>query len=377
MDAKKSEAEPPARPQASAPAVLQSLRARINLELEDFLAGMRLRFAPSFSQRIVDEVVRDTLPGGGRLRPLLCCCGYAAVGGAGGATDRRILRAAASLELLHTFAIIHDDVMDSSATRRGQASTSNRASRDYRDSGGSGDPGKFGMSVAILAGDLALVMSDLLLSESGFAPEILHQAYAPLAQMRLDAIAGQYLDLFHSGKAVADLHLARHIARLKSGSYSVEGPLMIGANLGDGTIPAKRALRAFAEPLGEAFQLTDDLMGLLGDPEKTGKDAENDIRQGKPTALLASALARTSGSSRRAILAAWGNADCSHQQIQALKEAVRESGAVKSMVGSIDVLVREAVEALFSAQEVDLDPVPAQLLVHLAEQVSSRAAGPW
>jgi geranylgeranyl diphosphate synthase, type I len=349
---------------------LRTLRAQVDSALASCLQNIQARYAESSAEPIVAEVIRATLPKGGRMRPLLCCLGYAAVGG--DAYDPRIVKAAASLELLHTFAIIHDDVMDGSPMRRGEPSIHRRLA-DERLAAGGRDAELHGISLAILAGDLALVVSDLLFAESGFPQEVLVEAYEPLSAMRLDAIAGQYLDLTHSGVAVEDAELTSRIARLKTGSYSVEGPLLVGATLGGGSARAKHALQAFGRPLGEAFQLADDLLGLFGDPAVTGKDVENDIRRGKPTALIARATEVAEPECRRLILSIWGNPLTTEKELATLRAAVRESGAVEVVASEIRRLISEATDALNDAESNGLSPAPCLTLCEQANEVLHRA----
>ncbi|CAN5811507.1 polyprenyl synthetase family protein [soil metagenome] len=358
---------------------LETVRSQIDLTLQTRLDEVRDGFVASSSQRIVEEVTRATVRQGGRIRPLLCCCGYAACGGDGGPMDERIILAASSLELLHTFAILHDDVMDGSSMRRGEATIHRRVSDEHRASGfpgdseRHGDSERYGVSVAILAGDLALVISDSLLAQSGFSPDRLNDAAVPLTRMRLDAIAGQYLDLKHTGRGVTDPNLTARIARLKTGSYSVEGPLVMGATLAGACDNAKTALQAFARPLGEAFQLTDDLLGMFGDPAVTGKSADNDLRQGKPTSLMANAMSLASTAMKENILTAWGDPSSSDEDLEILRKTVYESGAVKSMIRSINVLVAEAKAALMDPQAHGLVPAPCAQMVELAESIVARA----
>jgi geranylgeranyl diphosphate synthase type I len=352
---------------------LESVRSQIDLTLQTRLDEVRNGFVASSSQRIVEEVTRATVRQGGRIRPLLCCCGYAACGGEGGPLDERIILAASSLELLHTFAILHDDVMDGSSMRRGEPTIHRRVADEHRASGLPGDSERYGISVAILAGDLALVISDYLLAQSGFSPELLNDAAVPVTRMRLDAIAGQYLDLNHSGRGVTDPNLTARIARLKTGSYSVEGPLLVGATLAGAPENSKRALEAFARPLGEAFQLTDDLLGMFGDPQVTGKSADNDLRQGKPTSLMARALSLASPATKENILSVWGDPACSDEDLEILRKTVYESGAVKSMIRSINALVAEAKAAIKDPESHGLAPAACAPMVKLAESIVDRA----
>jgi len=244
-----------------APAALESVRRRVDEVLASFLLERResmARMAPEAAE-MVDELRRVVEAGGKRIRPAFCYWGYRAAGGNDG---EPIVRAAAALELFHTFALIHDDVMDESETRRGQASTYARFA-DAR----AGEPGalRFGRSVAVLVGDLAAVLADEALIGSGFPPERLLPALRRYAVMREEVAAGQFLDI----RGPAPTASADRVASLKTGAYTVEGPLHIGALLAGALPEVLDALSRFARPLGLAFQLRDDLFdqgesGLAG-----------------------------------------------------------------------------------------------------------------
>jgi geranylgeranyl diphosphate synthase type I len=238
-----------APPQTSSPAELLALRTRIDRTLDSFLADMREEMASIAAGALlpVDEVIRLIGAGGKRLRPTFCYWGYRAVGGSDG---RPIERAASALELLHTMALIHDDLMDRSPVRRGTPSSALQlADRARRH--GSTDPERDGTSLALLAGDLAAVLADRLFLTSGFEPTRVVSALDRYHRMRTDMALGQCLDLVNAG---AD----PEAAALKGGSYTVEGPLLIGTALAGGGTAAAAALSAYGAPLGLAFQLLDD-----------------------------------------------------------------------------------------------------------------------
>ncbi|TMK64102.1 MAG: polyprenyl synthetase family protein [Actinobacteria bacterium] len=244
-----------------APAALESVRRRVDEVLASFLLERResmATMAPEAAE-MVDELRRVVEAGGKRIRPAFCYWGYRAAGGDDG---EPIVRAAAALELFHTFALIHDDVMDESETRRGQASTYARFAGAR-----AGEPGalRFGRSVAVLVGDLAAVLADEAFIGSGFPPERLLPALRRYAVMREEVAAGQFLDI----RGPAPTASADRVASLKTGAYTVEGPLHIGALLAGALPELLDALSRFARPLGLAFQLRDDLFdqgeaGLAG-----------------------------------------------------------------------------------------------------------------
>jgi geranylgeranyl diphosphate synthase, type I len=237
-------------------AVLRDLRDRVDDALRDALRSGReeLALLDPGATGPVDEVIRLVEAGGSRLRPLCCYWGFRAAGGADG---DRIVRAAAALELLHTMALIHDDVMDGAAERRGVPSSHVHLASLARRRGDA-DPERTGRSVAILAGDLAAVLADLLLLEAGFGGERLAAALAPYHRMRLAMAAGQYLDVAGHAAGAHDVD-PRHLAGLKGGAYSVEGPLLVGAALAGAGDQVVGCLQRFGSPLGQAFQLRDDL----------------------------------------------------------------------------------------------------------------------
>ncbi len=228
--------QPTNEPLLAAPAALEAVRGRVEIVLQAFLAGQREELAAAAPEAgvLVDELERLVGAGGKRLRPAFCYWGHLAAGGEDG---EPILRASAALELFHTFALIHDDVMDGSEVRRGVAST----------------PARLGGSVAILAGDLAAVLADRLLHDSGFPSERLLVALRRFDRMRVEMAAGQLLDIAGAGEQ-------GRVAALKTGSYSVEGPLHIGAALAGGSLEVMACLSRFGAPLGEAFQVRDDVL---------------------------------------------------------------------------------------------------------------------
>ncbi len=236
--------------------------AGIDEALRRFLADRRDAFeaVDPDAAAPVEEIERLVLAGGKRLRPLCCYWGYRA---GGGADDGSIVQAAAALELLHTMAIVHDDVMDESTLRRSVLSTHVRLARLAEDRGFPGEPRAAGIAGAVLVGDLAAVFADRLLLEAGFPPERLAAALRVYTQMREEMGAGQWLQLSGAGH---DPARARMVAALRGGRYTVDGPLLVGAALADAPDAAVRGLREFGGPLGEAFQLRDDLEDRDGPP---------------------------------------------------------------------------------------------------------------
>ncbi|MGQ0669482.1 MAG: polyprenyl synthetase family protein [Actinomycetota bacterium] len=277
-------------PGVDPPTVLGAVRKRVDDALRDFLARRRLEISEldANAAGLVDELIRLMSAGGKRIRPAFCYWGFRA---AGGAETESIIRAAAALELLHTFALIHDDVMDGSEVRRGVASSHVHLARERATSGPAGDPRRYGLSVAILAGDLGAVLAERMFLDSGFAPDVLLPAFHRYDRMRVEMAVGQYLDVGGAGKI--DRRLARRVASLKTGSYTVEGPLQIGAALAGASLEVMADLSGYGVPLGEAFQLRDDMQDAGDD----GEDAPATDPHGESVnALVEQACAAIEGS---------------------------------------------------------------------------------
>ncbi len=237
------------------------------------------------------RTTRDlVLAGGKRLRPTFAYWGWRAVVGPEEPVDP-VLPALGALELLHTFALVHDDVMDNSATRRGGPTAHQIFAAQHISAGRTGDAAQFGSASAILVGDLCMVLADQLLARSPLPPATLFAVRRGYDRMRIEAVAGQYLDVL--GETQPDswsVERALLVARHKTASYTVHRPLQFGLALAgpDTThrVELDEVYRCYGEAVGEAFQLRDDLLGVYGDPDVTGKPAGDDLRSGKPTALL-------------------------------------------------------------------------------------------
>ncbi len=273
-----------------------------------------------------------------------------------------VIDAGAALELLHTFALVHDDIMDGSATRRGTDTIHVQFEAGHALDGWRGEARRFGEGVAILVGDLAFVYADQLLAG---APAAAHQVFN---ELRLEVNVGQYLDLLGTARGRVNERTARRISRFKSGKYTVERPLHLGAALAGRLDDLAAPLSGYGLPLGEAFQLRDDLLGVFGDADVTGKPVGEDLREGKPTLLFAIA-AKQASASDAAVLGRYGAADLDEGDVAALQDVLLSSGAVETVEGNIDRLVAEAVHALDRA---DLEDGARQALVELAYYVAGR-----
>ncbi len=312
---------------------------------------------------LADPIValRDfVLAGGKRLRPAFCLCAF--VGAGGEPDDPAVIDAAAALELVHTFALVHDDVMDGSDMRRGEDAIHRRFLGDHQGASWRGESRRFGEGMAILIGDFAFVYADVLLRGARA------DALDIFDELRLELCVGQSLDLIGTARASTDHGTARRIATYKSGKYTVERPLHLGAALAGRLPELAGAFSAIGLPLGEAFQLRDDLLGAFGDASVTGKPVGDDLREGKPTPLVALASARADARDAAA-LARLGAQDLRADEVRALQEVFVRTGAVDEIEATIVALVDQARDALAIAP---LAPIATVWLDELVEYVAWR-----
>jgi geranylgeranyl diphosphate synthase type I len=303
---------------------------------------------------------RFVITGGKRLRPAFCHWGY--VGAGGDAGDPAIVEIGAAFELLQAFALVHDDVMDGSATRRGARTVHLDFGDRHIVEGWRGEARRFGEGVAILIGDLAHVYADRFMIGSS------DEVTSIWNELRVELNVGQYLDVLGTARADTDLPRARRIARYKSGKYTIERPLHIGAALAGRYDELHVELSAYGDPLGEVFQLRDDMLGAFGEETVTGKPVGDDLREGKPTPLLAVATARARGD-QRAVLALVGTPDLSPDAVAAVQNVFIDTGAVAEMEATIDRLAADAIAAI---EQAPVTEDASAALVELAHYVAWR-----
>lgn len=339
--------------------------------------------------RALLDYSRDLLRGGKRFRALFCYWGWQAVGARPDAFDLlpavpepgldAAVRAAVALELFHAAALVHDDIIDNSDTRRGGAAIHRRFEEAHRDSGWAGSAQGFGRSAALLLGDLLLAWSEEAFDEAiGLvtSPTARVAARGEFNRMRTEVMLGQYLDIldeqsWKSHPESEQLTRAHRVIVYKSAKYSVEAPLAIGAALGGGSAQELAALKAFGLPLGIAYQLRDDLLGVFGDPSVTGKPAGDDLREGKRTVLIALARSALPANAVRFLDELLGDRELTELQVRMLQDAIRESGAVEDVERIIRRNVGLATEAL---REAPITPSAREQLLGLVETVITRSA---
>lgn len=357
----------PTQPDPNAPLGAE-FRAGIDAAITGFLDA-RAGIVDEIGAGPMLELAREFTGGGKRLRPAFCYWSRVAVGGPPEAGEP-LLRAAASLDLLHVSALVHDDIIDASETRRGVPAAHRQFTARHRDLGGEGDPDAYGRSAAILLGDLLLVWSDEMFETCGLAPDALARARPLLAAMRTEVTCGQFLDIGAAHRVAgadspgAELRIARRVLEYKSASYTVRRPAQIGAALGGADPATLDALGTFGSHLGAAFQLRDDVLGVFGDPASTGKPRGGDLREGKRTILVLAALDRGDRSQRARLAALLGDAELDQDSVDDACAIIEETGAL----GHVEALIAAGTEAaLHALGSADLTPAGRTALLRLAE----------
>ncbi|MGI8524465.1 MAG: polyprenyl synthetase family protein [Nocardioides sp.] len=342
-------------------------RDRLQTALDAFLDEQATRLAPlgSDAARLLDEA-RGSVAGGKRFRAAFCYWGHRAVGTP--YDEDALVRACASLELLHASALVHDDYMDASDTRRGRPATHRAFADEHRRDHWRGDPGQYGASAAILLGDLLLSWSDELLRRCGLPLDRVSAALDVFDACRSEVITGQFLDVSVQARGLADVDAAMTVLRYKSAKYSIERPLHIGAALAGAGPEEMTMLSGFGLPLGEAFQLRDDLLGVYGDPAATGKPAGDDLIEGKRTVLVALALDAAPAEDAALLDRSLGS-PLPAADIRSLRDIIDHSGAHEQLESVIIELARLARTRLDLA---DIDDRARGVLRELASAATQR-----
>lgn len=320
-----------------------------------------------------------TLDGGKRLRARFCHSGWRAVARFRDRTaveDEALWDVCAALEIFQSAALVHDDLIDNSDTRRGRPAAHRALEASHRASGWSGDAESFGRAAAVLLGDLLVAWSDDLLEQALHGRAEAAAVRADYALMRRDVTTGQFLDIAEESAWSAndpETHVERalRIVSLKSARYSVEQPLLLGAALAGADEGQRDALRRFGHPLGMAFQLRDDVLGVFGDAAVTGKPAGDDLREGKRTVLVALTRRALDPSARGVLDEMLGDPGLTAQQVAFLQATIVDAGALDRVETMISDYAREADRALSGAR---LDNAAVGELRELARAATVRSA---
>ncbi len=346
---------------------VEDLATRVTAAIDGFVEAkvqVLERISPDLTS--MAAALTELLSGGKRLRPAFCWWGWRA---AGGNNSDAALIAASSLELLQASALIHDDVIDASDTRRGMPSVHRRFQAQHHSAHWHGSAKSFGMAAAILLGDACLAWVDEMYSESGLSGAVLDRGRPYLNLMKTEVMAGQFLDVLEQARGGGSVERALRVARYKSAKYTIERPLHLGGALAGAGSETLEAFTAYGLPLGEAFQLRDDILGIFGDPAETGKPAGDDLREGKRTVLIATAIDNATKEQANTINASLGNPHLRDAQITQLRDIIAATGSLAQAEALIEQRTTEALGALDRAP---IDPAARATLADLATAATTR-----
>jgi geranylgeranyl diphosphate synthase type I len=360
-----------ARATSASPLDARDLRVRVQQAIDAELATYQVALAQIGPElEPVFDSVKSLLTGGKRLRAACAYWGWrGVVGSSAVALDDAAIKAASSLEFLHACALAHDDVMDASDTRRGLPSAHRVFESMHRDNNWRGSAAAFGEGAAVLIGDLLLSWADDVLFRSGLPAGALLRGKPVYDEMRTELMAGQYLDLLEQASGDGSEDRVMRVARYKTAKYTIERPLHLGGALAGAPAETLTAYSDYGLPLGEAFQLRDDVLGVFGDPKVTGKPAGDDLREGKRTLLIHATLHAASSAQRAALEAGLGNRDLDVADIDRLREVIVDSGGLAQVEERISSLRADALTALAGAH---LDAEATQVLTDLAFAATAR-----
>jgi geranylgeranyl diphosphate synthase type I len=364
------------RPPYGGAMIAPVMQEAVAAELSTFFDSRRAstaRVDPLFCSAVT-ELERFVLRGGKRVRPSFAWWGWRGAGGdPDGADAPAVLRACAALELIQACALVHDDLMDASATRRGHPTVHVAFARHHQEQGWRGDSDRFGLAASVLLGDLALAWADDMLRGAGLAVGALQRCAPVWEAMRTEVLGGQYLDVLTEVRGDESPEAALRTARFKTAAYTVERPLHLGAALAGAPEELVAAYRAFGTDVGVAFQLRDDLLGVFGDPAVTGKPAGDDLREGKRTLLLSFALqaADEKDAAAGVALRAGLGRDLEPGEVDELREHLVRLGAVTAVEHRIAELTQRGLATLDAST---VEPAAREHLHAMARAATERTS---
>jgi geranylgeranyl diphosphate synthase, type I len=359
---------------AAAPSAIE-LASAVTERLRSYL-GTRRRDAAYIGgdyAEMTEALEEFVLRGGKRVRPLFAYWGWRAAAPPDSAADDDVLLLFSALELLHACALVHDDVIDASATRRGLPTVHRLFADRHRDRNWHGSSEQFGLSTAILLGDLSLVWADDIVNSADLPPDAHRRVHRVWADIRTEVLGGQYLDIVAEASGAETVESAMKVNTYKTASYTMARPLQLGAAAAADRPDVQDTFHQVGNDLGVAFQLRDDVLGVFGDPAVTGKPSGDDLRSGKRTVLLAEALQRADASDPLAakLLRASIGTDLADDQVRELCQVIESVGALAAVESRIELLTGQALALLDAAP---IDAAAKVGLAELARLASNRSA---
>jgi len=348
--------------------LLADFRDQLETRLQQWLTEKEAEAAAESgaSRELTETLTRFVARDGKRIRPALLYYTYSACGGQ---SDEKVMPMAMSVELLHTYLLIHDDIMDHADVRRGEPAAHVIYTELHRDQGWQGSSEHFGESVAILLGDLAQTYSLELYSSVDLAPEVAGEFRQQFSVMCQEVVLGQYLEMTAGYREHLEEDELLRVLRMKSGRYSVERPVQLGYLLAGAPEATRQALEVYGLQMGEAFQLQDDLLGMFGDAKTVGKPVGADLVEGKFTLVIHHAMRHLADTDRAVLQRALGNPNLDPDEMARVQGLIEASGARQKVQDMVEERLNQAREALAT---VSLAPDGAGFLEGLIAYLRGR-----
>lgn len=335
-------------------------------EVADFIAARRVGELDDARVDAAGDILVQFVSGGKCLRSTFVYLGWLC----GAPAEEAALRAAASFELLHAFALLQDDVMDGSDERRGRPSAHRQFAQWHSERGLSGSSRRFGESAAILLGDLCLIWAEQMLRDSGAEPRRLQRAWPRYDAMRTELAVGQFADLTNDARQTPGLDVVLDVARRKSGNYTVRRPLEVGAAMGECDDRTLSQLGRYGTAVGEAFQLRDDVLGVFGSPATTGKPAAGDLLERKATSVVVAAHQLADAPTRRELGELARRATLDDNALDRWKALIIETGALRLIE---EMISDRVVSARHHLSDTPIDEPVRTALAEMAAVCTDRA----
>jgi len=347
---------------------LKKYKKDIDDELRKFFDAKikRVEKIDNSALELVENLKEFTLRGGKRVRSILLIFGYKAVGGR---NEKEIIKAALSVELMQSFLLIHDDIIDDDELRRGNPTMHKVYENKYKKDYPSIDSKKFGKDMAIIAGDVSSVLGSEIILNTKFPYRLKVKAIYKFNRVIINTCFGQILDILsETGSDIKEEDIIK-IHKLKTALYTIEGPLHIGAILGEASNAQLKTLSEFAISLGQAFQVQDDILGMFGTAETIGKPVGSDIKEGKKTLLIKKALDKANSRDKKTIMDCLGNKKISEKDTEKVKDIITKTGSLKYNKNFAKELVKKAK---ISLRKGDFKEEGKEFLLRLADYIIER-----
>ncbi|MFZ5982493.1 MAG: polyprenyl synthetase family protein [Patescibacteria group bacterium] len=319
---------------------LEDFKVKFDKELKAFFlkAIQECSKRDKFITDALKLVSRNVLSGGKRVRPALMYWGYV---GVGGREIEKMIRTAVSIELIHSFLLIHDDIMDRDLIRHGEDTVNYAYEKVGKRFFGAKDARHFGDSIALTIGDMVAALGNQVIFESKFEPEIIMKALSKLQDIVSLTVIGQSKDIYMEYRGKATEKEVLEMYEYKTARYTFEGPLQLGGILGGASSKTLESFSRFSIPLGIAFQIQDDILGIFGTEKEIGKSVGSDIREGKQTLLVVKALEMGNAKQKKRLRELLGSSDIRKKEVEEFRKIISDTGALFYARKMVEKLIKK------------------------------------